>query len=100
MQRHVKAWIYGHTHNAAVTAIGKTITACNARGYPNESVPGFGRDVFMEFKTSSGEEEAGDEELYLAAATPLSSSFTRARGRSDTICSTDADEVKEDVEFM
>jgi predicted phosphodiesterase len=67
MLPHVKAWIYGHTHNAAVTAIGKTITACNARGYPNEEVSGFGRDVYLEFKTSAGEEEAGDEELKLAA---------------------------------
>lgn len=65
---HVKAWIYGHTHNAAVTAIGRTITACNARGYPNQDVPGFGRDVYLEFKTSTGEEDAGDEELMLAAA--------------------------------
>lgn len=70
MASHVKAWIYGHTHNAAVTAIGRTITACNARGYPNESVSGFGRDVYLEFKTSTGEEEAGDEELALAALEP------------------------------
>lgn len=68
MQPHVKAWIYGRTHNASLTAIHRTITACNAYGYPNESVPGFGRDVFLEFKTSSREEESGDIELKLAAA--------------------------------
>jgi predicted phosphodiesterase len=70
MASHVKAWIYGHTHNTAITAIGRTITACNARGYPNESVPGFARDAYLEFKTSTGEEEAGDEELALAALEP------------------------------
>jgi hypothetical protein len=64
---HVKAWIYGHTHNAAITALGHTITTCNARGYPNQEVPGFARDAYIEFKTSTGEEEAGDEELKLAA---------------------------------
>ena len=95
MQPHVKAWIYGHTHNAAVTAIGKTITVCNARGYPNESVPGFGRDVFLEFKTSTGEEDARDEELHLAAVTPLYTG-SRTRARSDTVCSKDV----EDIEFM
>jgi hypothetical protein len=67
MQPHVKAWIYGHTHNAAVTAIGNTITACNARGYPNQHVSGFGRDVYLEIKTSTGEEDASNEELQLAA---------------------------------
>lgn len=71
MQPHVKAWIYGHTHNAAVTAIGRTITACNARGYPNEFVSGFANNVFLEFKTSSGEEESGDAELKLAAASDI-----------------------------
>lgn len=70
MLSNVRAWIYGHTHNAAITAIGRTITACNARGYPNESVSGFGRDVYLEFKTSTGEEEAIDEELALAALEP------------------------------
>jgi predicted phosphodiesterase len=93
MRPNVKAWIYGHTHNAAITAIGKTITACNARGYPNESVSGFGRDVFMEFKTSSGEEEAGDEELQLAAVTPL-------LPRSRTHSGSDVDGANEEVEFM
>lgn len=71
MKPHVKAWIYGHTHNAAITAIGRTMTACNARGYPNESVPGFGRDVYLEFKTESGEETEGDVELRIAASTPI-----------------------------
>jgi predicted phosphodiesterase len=86
----IKAWIYGHTHNAAITAIGQTITACNARGYPNESVPGFGRDVYLEFKTISDEEITGDEELYIAASTPL--------GGSSTIGS--ATSQDEEIEFM
>jgi predicted phosphodiesterase len=105
MQTHVKAWIYGHTHNAAVTAIGRTITACNARGYPNESVSGFGRDVFMEFKTRSGEEEAGDEELQLSALeisaldlapvpTPTRTAPPRNRARSGAVSDI------EDLEFM
>lgn len=102
MQSHVKAWIYGHTHNAAVTAIGRTITACNARGYPNESISGFASNVFLEFKTRTGEEEAGDEELQLSAmdlcpvtttTTPVS---TRNRARSDTVVSNDL----EDIEFV
>lgn len=67
MKHHVKAWIYGHTHNAAITAIGSTITTCNSRGYKHTHVPGFGNNVFLEFKTSSREEEAGDEELQLSA---------------------------------
>jgi hypothetical protein len=107
MQPHVKAWIYGHTHNAAVTAIGNTITACNARGYPNESVSGFGRDVFLEFKTQSGEEEAGDEELQISAreiteldlssvSAPLQTLMIRNRSRSSSVVSKD----QEDIEFM
>ena len=92
MLPNVKAWIYGHTHNAAVTAIGNTITACNARGYPNESVPGFGRDVFLEFKTSSREEESRDIELQLSAIeiTAPQRSVEAEAGTNDL----------EDIEFM
>jgi predicted phosphodiesterase len=102
MQPHVKAWIYGHTHNAAVTAIGKTITVCNARGYPNESVPGFGRDVFMEFKTSSGEEEAKDLELQLSALEITAPQCSAAPAAPATAVPATAAPAKdlEDIEFM
>lgn len=106
MQPHVKAWIYGHTHNSAVSAIGHTMTVCNARGYPNESVSGFGRDVFLEFKTRSGEEDASDEELQLSALeisamdlAPISAPTVytpRNRTRSDDLVSNDL----KDLEFM
>jgi hypothetical protein len=92
MQPHVRAWIYGHTHNAAITAIGKTITACNSRGYPNEVVPGFSREAYLEFKTRTGEEEAGDEELQLAAAGP-GSAATAALATAAAMTTTDTDDA-------
>lgn len=96
MQPHVKAWIYGHTHNAAVSAIGRTITATNARGYPNEFVAGFANNVYLEFKTSSGEEESGDYELKLAAAEPVERLLTPAMNAKSDL---DA-YIEEQIMFM
>lgn len=35
-----KAWLFGHTHTRTWGRIGKTILACNPRGYPHETSPG------------------------------------------------------------
>jgi len=46
----VRAWIYGHTHNASTGIVGsRTIAAVNARGYPDECVPGFMTEAWLEF---------------------------------------------------
>ena len=45
----VKAWIYGKTHNVCTGMLNDVFTAVNARGYPNEYVPGFSSTAFLEF---------------------------------------------------
>jgi predicted phosphodiesterase len=59
MRPNVKAWIYGHTHNASSGMLGQTFVACNAHGYPGESVPGFQTDRCLEIRPRD-EEEAVD----------------------------------------
>lgn len=44
----VKAWIYGHTHDASSRRLGNTICAINARGYPNEVIHGFSATSVLE----------------------------------------------------
>jgi predicted phosphodiesterase len=75
MKPHVRAWIYGHTHNAGVSIQGNTICAVNARGYPSESIPGFSREAWLEFPVKYADEESGSDELAAAAVgirSPLS----------------------------
>ncbi len=69
MKPWVRAWIYGHTHNACVGPIKKTQTAINARGYPNEHVPGFSTEAWLEFMAGErAETEALSPELAASAA--------------------------------
>jgi hypothetical protein len=49
MRPNVSAWIYGHTHNVSKVIMGNTITAVNARGYPNETCTGFSPEAYLEF---------------------------------------------------
>lgn len=88
MKPHVKAWIYGHTHNAGTGIIKNTICAVNARGYPNESVPGFSREAWLEFQTNNDNDAASDE---LAAA---------AAGIKSPYMKLTTDQNEEEVEFM
>lgn len=67
MRPHVRAWIYGHTHNASTIIRGKTICAVNARGYPNEHVPGFTPEAWLEFPTVDDSSDGRDAELLAAA---------------------------------
>jgi predicted phosphodiesterase len=53
----VKAWIYGHTHDAQIKRIGGTIAAVNAHGYPSEHIPGYKNNACLEFKV-------GEEKVY------------------------------------
>jgi hypothetical protein len=66
MKPHVRAWIYGHTHNSATTIVGNTINVVNARGYPGESVPGFCRDAWVEFPMTDIEASIEYDELVAA----------------------------------
>jgi predicted phosphodiesterase len=68
MKPHVRAWIYGHTHNSASGVIKKTLCAVNARGYLNEHVPGFSREAWLEFPTTSEESGSHSDDLAAAAA--------------------------------
>ena len=52
----VRLWIYGHTHVCSHTVLGKTVCVCNAKGYVDESVPGWRPDVWMEFPTADPQE--------------------------------------------
>lgn len=66
----VKAWIYGHTHDAQTKRIGGTIAAVNAHGYPSEHIPGYKNNACLEFKigeakaagTAQGRTEETEEE--------------------------------------
>lgn len=69
MKPHVRAWIYGHTHNAASASFNRTLCVVNARGYLRETVPGFSREAWLEFPIKYSEEsECGSDELAAAAA--------------------------------
>jgi hypothetical protein len=68
MKPHVRAWIYGHTHNSSVHIIGKTQCVVNARGYPNENVPGFSNDTWLEFPIGDdGDTPIENDELCASA---------------------------------
>jgi predicted phosphodiesterase len=67
MKPHVRAWIYGHTHNAGTGIIKNSICAVNARGYPHESVPGFSREAWLEFKIKTTDEDGLCDELSSAS---------------------------------
>jgi len=69
MKPHVRAWIYGHTHNAAVASLKHTLCAVNSRGYPYEAIPGFSREAWLEFpiKTTDDTSECMSDELAAAA---------------------------------
>jgi hypothetical protein len=90
MKPHVKAWIYGHTHNAGVASFKHTLCAVNARGYAHEKVPGFSREAWLEFpiKEESSATECVCDELASAAA-GIRSPLLQLRN-----------EKKEDIEFM
>lgn len=66
MMPSVRCWIYGHTHNCSNARLKKTMCLVNARGYPNESCPGFSSEAFFEFDTTSEETEI-DEDLVRSA---------------------------------
>jgi hypothetical protein len=66
MLPNVKAWFYGHTHNAASGMFGNTFVACNSRGYPRESIPGF--DTMRTFEYQRQHKEGGGMEPELAAS--------------------------------
>jgi predicted phosphodiesterase len=68
----VRAWIYGHTHNASTGVLGSgTIAAINARGYPHERVPGFTTQAWLEFpcRDPASERDETLPEMRAAAAT-------------------------------
>ena len=67
LSRPIKAWIYGRTHNVSTGMIGSTYTAVNARGYPNEYVPGFSTQAFVEFPLDETDDPVADPELVAAA---------------------------------
>ena len=50
MRSNVCVWIYGHTHNVAKILMGNTLTAVNARGYPNEACDGFSPEAYIEIE--------------------------------------------------
>lgn len=89
MKPHVRAWIYGHTHNAATSIVGNTICAVNARGYPCESVPGFSREAWLEFLTNIDDNEVSDE--LASAAEGVRSPYAQV---GQTV------RAEEEVEFM
>ena len=71
MKPHVRAWIYGHTHNAGTGIIGNTITAVNAHGYPGEVVAGFSNQAWLEFPKEAVRADERDAELLSAASKPI-----------------------------
>lgn len=64
----VRAWIYGHTHNASSGVINNTFVAVNARGYPNQHVEGFSPTAVVEFDTDPSAQEHLEINHELAAA--------------------------------
>ena len=81
MKPHVRAWIYGHTHNCGTAIVGNTVNVVNARGYPGESVPGFRRDAWLEFPIHDGSGAVEYDEL-VAAATGVRPYVTLTRKNS------------------
>jgi predicted phosphodiesterase len=67
MRPHVRAWIYGHTHNASTAVVGNTVCVVNARGYPGEKVPGFRNDAWVEFPTQADRNPIEYDELVAAS---------------------------------
>lgn len=67
MKPHVRAWIYGHTHNCSTAVVGNTVAVVNACGYPLEIVPGFCRDAWVEFPICEPGAVIENEELVAAA---------------------------------
>ena len=67
MLPNVKAWFYGHTHNACSGMFDNTFVACNSRGYPNETVPGFDTMRCFEYQRKLNEDGGLDPELAAAA---------------------------------
>lgn len=67
MRRNVRAWIYGHTHNASSSVMNDVLCVANARGYPNEHVSGYSREMWLEIPVTATGEKTKDEELVGAA---------------------------------
>ena len=89
MKAWVKAWIYGHTHNAGTGVIKNTICAVNARGYPNESVPGFSREAWLEFPTVNDDSDAASDDLASVSS-----------GIKNPFMNLSINRVEEEVEFI
>jgi hypothetical protein len=68
MKPHVRAWIYGHTHNASSGVLDSTHVVSNAHGYPHERVPGFSAEAWLEFPIRAATESAMLADLAAAAA--------------------------------
>ena len=71
MRNPVKAWIYGHTHNVSSGMLRNVFTAVNARGYPNESIPGFSTEAYIEFTVELDDSDKPLPELAKAATEEL-----------------------------
>jgi hypothetical protein len=71
MRRNLRAWIYGHTHNASSAAMNDVLCVANARGYPNEKVLGYSPEMWLELplseETKREDQAASNEELVGAA---------------------------------
>jgi predicted phosphodiesterase len=52
----VRLWIYGHSHACNHQVINKVLCVSNAKGYLEETVPGWRADVWMEFPTADPQE--------------------------------------------
>lgn len=85
MRPHVKAWIYGHTHNASSGIFGNTFVACNAYGYPKENVYGFQTDRFFEIQPDDNEEQPLNPELAAAALGIQNPEITQLNAKDDDI---------------
>ena len=68
MKPHVRAWIYGHTHNASTGILENTICAVNARGYPHEMGHGFSAEAWLEFPVKKVDIDGLTDELASASA--------------------------------
>lgn len=66
MNKQVRAWIYGRTHNVSSRTIKNTLAVVNARGYPMEQVPGFTNQTFIELDVGP-DEEGANIDLAMAA---------------------------------
>lgn len=52
----VQLWIYGHTHSCSNQVLGSVLCLCNAKGYEDESVPGWMPNAWMEFPAMDPQE--------------------------------------------